>query len=452
MPDHKPEEMDSEKKEFIRETMLEPKKGKWYYIRLICLLSVAVVLFGVATGASFAFVLNHWGLDIRREDEESMSVSWEQDWMESTEEETSTQETSESEIEMESAETEDPADTTQPEEKSFEEQVAEVVQSMEADAALGEKVNDAVYGAYDIAKRSLVTVCVNEGASVVGSTIADSEDTFGIIVAMSDYEAVVLTDLSALSSTQDIAVSVAGHEVEAVLKEQDALTGIVSLTVNLRKLPDAVRQGLCAITLGNSYETKTGDRVLLAGSPLGVPDSVLASNITYIEKEACVTDGLYRILYTDAPAVQGGCGVLLNLKGEMIGWITSLYRSSRLSQFTSALGISELKYVMEDLILGEGTGLLGVTVHNITEEIAEEFNLPSGLYVTAVDNQTPAYLVGIQNGDIITAVNETELRTVRSLQNLLSNMLPEEQIRVTVMRLGRDSYKEVTFEVELGSR
>ncbi len=452
MPDYKPEEMDSEKKEFIRERMLEPKKGKWYYIRLICLLSIGVVLFGVAAGASFAFVLRHWGLDIPGTTEESMSVSWEQDWMERTEEQSQSQETSESELEMESSALEEPVETTQSEEKSFEEQVAEVVQSMEGDGALGEKVNDGVYGAYHIAKHSLVMVSDNTKPQAVGSTIADSVDTFGVIVAMSDYEAVVLTDLSALSSTEEIAVSVGGHEIEAVLKEQDELTGLVSLTVNLRKLPEAVRQGLCAITLGNSYEVKLGDRVVLAGSPLGVPDSVLSSNITYIDKEVCVTDGLYRILYTDAPAVKGGAGVLLNLKGEMIGWITSTYRSSRLAQFASALGVSELKYIMEDLILGEGTGLLGVTVHNITEEIAEEFNLPSGLYVTEVDNQTPAYLVGIQKGDIITAVNETELRTVRSLQNLLSNMLPKEHVKVTVMRLSRESYKEVTFEVELGSR
>ncbi len=451
MPDNKPEDMDSEKKEFIREKVLEPKKGKWYYIRFAVLLFVCVVLFGVATGGSFAFVLANMGLDIRSDEKESMSVSWEQDWMETTESEQERSQESASE-EGDSTSTEETSKSPEITETSFEEQVAEVIQSMEADPWLGEKVNSAVYGAYETVRDSLVTVCANTPTGEIGSSMEPEKGTFGVIVAMSDYEAVVLTDLSALKTTENMVVSIGEYEVEAILKGQDSLTKMVSLTVNLRRLPDTVRKELRAITLGSSYDVKAGQQVLLAGSPLGVTGSVLSANVTYIEKEACAADGLYRVLYTDAAAVKGSSGILLNVRGEMIGWITSLCRSSQLAQFTSALGVSELKYVMEDLILGEDTGLLGVTVHNITEKIAAEFSLPSGLYVTAVDNQTPAYLAGIQNGDIITAINDTELRSVRSLQNLLSEMQPEEKVTVTVMRLGRDSYKEVKFEIELGRR
>ena len=450
MPDNKPGDKDSEKKEFIREKMLEPKKGKWYYIRLVCMFAVCLIVFAVVTGFSFALVLKHLGLDIRNEEYESMSVSWEQDWIETTEdEEESFQESAASETEMESVSTEGTSEST---EKNFEEQVAEIVQSMEPDEGFAEKMNDSVYAAYEIAKHSLVTVCMDTPATEVGGTMQPKKTTFGVIVAMSDYEAVVLADLSALKSTESVTVSIGDYEVDAVFKEQDAPAGLVSLTINLSRLPDTVRQDLCAISMGNSYEIQLGDCVLLAGSPLGVPDSILQGNVTYIDKEAYVSDGIYRVLYTDVPAVNGGSGVLLNLKGEMIGWITTWCRSSQLSQFTSAVGISELKHVLEDLILGEGTSVLGVTVHNITEEIAAEFSLPAGLYVTGVENQTPAYLAGVQNGDIITAINDTELRTVRSLQSLLNDMQPGEKITVTVMRLSRESYKEVRFEIELGSR
>lgn len=450
MSDHKPGNMDSEKKEFIREKMLEPKKGKRHYLGIVCLIAVCVILFGVATGASLAFVLGHMGVRIQDNGEESMSVSWEQDWMETTEsEEESPHESQTAELGMESTNIGESQEST---EKSFEEQVEEIVQSMEPDGTLAEKVNDSVYNGYEIAKHSLVTVYVNGQATEVGSTMKPQETAFGVIVAMSDYEAVVLTDITSLKSTENITVAVGEHEVDAAFKEQDSLTGLVSLAISLRKLPDTVRRDLCAISLGNSYDVKLGDRVLLAGSPLGVADSILQTNITYIDKEAYVTDGIHRVLYTDAAAVSGGTGVMLDMEGQMIGWITTWCRSSQLAQFTSAIGISELKYVMEDLILGEGTGVLGVTVHNVTEQIATEFSLPAGLYVTAVDNQAPAYQAGIQNGDIITAINGTELRTVRGLQSLLSDMLPGEQITVTVMRLSRDSYKEVKFQIELGSR
>lgn len=451
MPDNKPGDMNSEKKEFIREKMLEPKKGKWYYIRLVCLLAGSLLLFGAATGISFALVLRHMGVDIYSTEEESMSVTLGKDWIKEEGEETGElpQETSSEETPTEEEDTQSLPETA---EKSFGDQMAEVLESMGGDSSIAEYVNASVYSVYESVRNALVTVRVKKTSTEVSSTMQPEETTFGVIVAMSDYEAVVLADYAALKSTENISVSIGEYEMEAVFKEQDDLTGLVSLTVNLRQLPDTVRQNLHAIALGNSYNVKLGDRVLLAGSPLGITNSLLSANITYIDKEVGITDGSCRVLYTDAAAVSGGSGILLNLNGEMVGWITSWSRSGSLSQFTSAVGISELKYVIEDLILGENTALFGVRVHHVTEAMAEEFNLPEGLYVTGVDNQTPAYLAGIQNGDIITAINGTELRTVRGLQNLIYDLTPEEKVTVKVMRLGRDSYKEVEFTIELGNR
>ena len=53
---------------------------------------------------------------------------------------------------------------------------------------------------------------------------------------------------------------------------------------------------------------------------------------------------------------------------------------------------------------------------------------------------------------MITAIEDVEMRSVRSLQNFLEDAEPGAEVTVKVMRLGRDAYKEVSFVVELGSR
>ena len=87
----------------------------------------------------------------------------------------------------------------------------------------------------------------------------------------------------------------------------------------------------------------------------------------------------------------------------------------------------------------------------MTREVSESTGIPQGVYVTAVDTDSPAFSAGIQNGDVITFFGESEVATLEMLHIRLLGLEPGEVIPVKVMRRGAEGYVEFEFSVTLGS-
>lgn len=439
------DDLKAEEKSFIREKMVEPERSKSFYRKAALAVLGAVIVLGIAIGASFAFVLHHLQ-DGAAETRPGIDIAIERDTVpETTDSETEA-------VETVPVETVSPGAVEEADREEIQHIFTSMMQEMGQNSILSELVNRSCYTAYETVSHSLVAVRNSTEDTAGLETEPEAAETFGVIVAMSDYEAVVLCPSAALDLEAPFQVQIQEYAIEAAFKQVDAQTGIAALTVNLRQLPDRVRMTLSAIELGNSYNVKLGEPVLLAGSPLGACNSVMAANVTYLKKEMPVSDAVVRLIYTDVPYRESCSGILLDAKGALIGWLTSRYSDGALQEWTAAVGISELKAVMEDLILGQDTAALGVVAKSISAPLAERLSLPEGLYVTDVDSQSPAYEAGIQNGDVITAINGTEVHSVRSLQNFLEDAQPDTEVTVQVMRLGRDAYKEIDFTVKLGGR
>ena len=88
---------------------------------------------------------------------------------------------------------------------------------------------------------------------------------------------------------------------------------------------------------------------------------------------------------------------------------------------------------------------------DVTREVSESTGIPQGVYVTAVDTDSPAFSAGIQNGDVITFFGESEVATLEMLHIRLLGLEPGEVIPVKVMRRGAEGYVEFEFSVTLGS-
>ena len=119
---------------------------------------------------------------------------------------------------------------------------------------------------------------------------------------------------------------------------------------------------------------------------------------------------------------------------------------------TSAIGISDLKSSIERLSNGSALAYLGIVGQDVTAQISEEHQIPRGVYISEVTAESPAYNSGLQSGDIIYAVDDTEITTVAELQTLLEGKVPGENVTVRARRVGRDGYAEIEFPVILGTR
>jgi serine protease Do len=122
---------------------------------------------------------------------------------------------------------------------------------------------------------------------------------------------------------------------------------------------------------------------------------------------------------------------------------------SDLSNNSCAIGITELKALMEDLSNTKERAYLGVHGVTVPQEFQAFQNVPAGAYITMTELSSPAMRAGIQSGDIITAIGDTEITSYEQLINKLAQLSPDDVISITVMRQAPTDYIEIVMDATL---
>ena len=96
----------------------------------------------------------------------------------------------------------------------------------------------------------------------------------------------------------------------------------------------------------------------------------------------------------------------------------------------------------------DGHGRLGVSVQELTPQLAAYFGVKEGVLVTAVGDETPGARGGLKAGDVITKVNGAPIRARADLVRELRDVGDDSQATIAVVR----DKKEMTVNVKLESR
>ena len=223
------------------------------------------------------------------------------------------------------------------------------------------------------------------------------------------------------------------------------------VSVDAAKMDSEQFKKVEAIELGNSYGVKQGDIVIAVGAPAGIVHSSDYGNISYVVRNVQTVDGNSRIFYTDANGDAGAGTFLLNISGELVGWVTDKYDEDGVCKMTTVVAISDYKGILERLSNGIPAPYFGIKGQEVSQAM-EESGMPHGIYVTATVTDGPAYNAGIQAGDIITWMNGEQVGNMKDFQNLVEKLHSGDKIKVAVLRSGKDEYKEIEFSVTIGAR
>jgi serine protease Do len=304
------------------------------------------------------------------------------------------------------------------------------------------------------AAKCLVTVTgVTSDVDWFNDTLENKGQASGIIVANNGQELIMLTNYGIISDAEKITVTfVDGSTVEASAGKYDVNTQLAIVSVPLDRIAEATMNSITVAKLGNSYASRKGDVVISIGSPLGYSDSVTYGMLTSTSKTVTTIDANYRILTTDAVGSVSASGALLNLDGEVIGYIAPTYSPDRSLGVIIALAISDLKADIEKLSCNEDVVYFGIKGSDVTTEIAKQKSIPTGVYVVETVLDSPAMNAGIQNGDIITMLGDKEIKTAKDLQSELAKYQANQVVPVVVKRQGIDEYKDINFVVTLGAK
>ena len=303
-----------------------------------------------------------------------------------------------------------------------------------------------------VINKGLVTISsVTQDTDWFHNPVSSANQSSGAVIVTTDAEVLILTDYGTIQDAEALTVTFAsGKTVEARVKKADSITGIAIVSVSRGAVPDDVFDNIVPLVLGNSYQVTGGMPVVAAGCPSGHPGSVTAGMISLVQRNAQGADTAFQLLYSDIRMAETGGGFLFNMTGEIVGILTGYGEET--PDFPIAIGISGLKGIIEKLSSGIDAAYLGIQGQNATAEIAEEYGMPAGIYVTRVVVDSPAYLAGLRVGDVIVSGAGSDLMTMQSLQRLLENYSTGDVISLTAYRGGQDEYVEMEFDVTLGTR
>lgn len=225
--------------------------------------------------------------------------------------------------------------------------------------------------------------------------------------------------------------------------------------IELDKVPD----GLKAASFGDSSKVAVGQIVLAMGSPLGLSSSVTQGIVSATGRTVSEgsTDGgtgatIANMVQTSAAINPGNSGgALVDLDGQVIGIPTLAATDPNLGDSAApgigfAIPSSMVKTVADQIIkdgkvTDSGRAALGITGRTVVDDSYQA----AGVAVVEVKSDGAADKAGIQAGDIITQLGDTQITTITSLSEALAADEPGDRTSVTFTRDGSAKTVDVTL-------
>jgi len=252
----------------------------------------------------------------------------------------------------------------------------------------------------------------------------------GVIVSPDGY---IITNSHVVEKADEIKVtSYEKRSYKGRIIGMDKKTDIAVLKIEADNLP--------VIRLGDSDRLQVGEFVLAFGNPYGLSHTVTMGIVSALGRADVGIADYEDFIQTDAAINPGNSGgPLVNTRGELVGINTAIFSNTGGYQGIGfAVPSNMVKTVMAQLIKKGKVvrGWIGVSIQNITPELAAEFKLnkPSGALVTDVFKDSPAARAGLRRGDIILEFNGKEIRDVESFRNKVAQSVVGSNIRLKIKR------------------
>ena len=308
---------------------------------------------------------------------------------------------------------------------------------------------------------SITNMSVQEVQNFFGGISQQESESAGsgIIISQNDSELLVVTNNHVVEGSDTLTVTFNdGNSVEAQIKGTDSARDLAVVAVPLDKISDDTMNAIKVATLGDSDSLKVGEPAIAIGNALGYGQSVTTGIVSATRRTIDGFDGEY--IQTDAAINPGNSGgALLNANGEVIGINSAKINSSAVEGMGFAIPISDASDVIQNLmnketrskVSDEERGYLGIKGYDVSEEGAQMYNMPTGVYVKEVMSGGGAEKAGLTKGSIITGFEGSSISGMSSLQEQLQYYKAGEEVTLTVQIPDKNGeYTEKDIKVTLG--
>jgi putative serine protease PepD len=253
-----------------------------------------------------------------------------------------------------------------------------------------------------------------------------------------DKQGHVITNQHVVDSAGDIKVKFwNGKSYSARLVGVDRSTDVAVVKVSA---PASV---LHPLSVGDSSEVEVGDGVIAIGSPFGLQGTVTSGIISALHRQMESPNGftINDSLQTDAPINHGNSGgPLIDANADVIGMNTQIQSDSGGNDGVGfAVPSDTVATIAKQLVSGQEVqhAYLGV-------QVADAAGTPGATLATVYDG-TPAARAGLQQGDVITKLDDTTIAASDDLSGVIDGKKPGDKLAVTYERDGKEHHTTVTL-------
>ena len=266
----------------------------------------------------------------------------------------------------------------------------------------------------------------------------------GVIISPDGY---IVTNNHVLEGSNEIEVALNDRrKFVAKVIGSDPLTDLALIKIETQNLP--------AIVFGNSDSLRIGEWVLAVGNPFELNSTVTAGivsakarNINILEDASSIES----FIQTDAVVNPGNSGgALVNTNGELVGINTAIItHSGQYEGYSFAIPSKLVQKIIRD-IKEFGVvqrGFLGITIEEVSDEIAKEAGLPSpdGVYIRRATADSAGEQAGLRAGDIIVSCDGTPVKSMPEFQELIGRFRPGNTVELEFLRSGNKQKASVTL-------
>ncbi len=432
------EENHNQETDFMKETIKQRPLNRRKLIRRTLVTAAMAMIFGLVACLTFLLLEPVISNKLYPEEEPSTVVLLE----ETTEEEILPEDMIADESQM------NPEPT--PQRILEDEQIAQVLSEMKLDIEDYSSLYSALSDVAREVQKSMVTVMgITSDVDWFNNVYENEGAVSGVIMADNGRELLILANYNAIKDAEMLKIRFRdGKEYEASLKKRDPNTNLAILSVSKAGIERETLEAVTTAKLGSSAGSNlAGSPVIAVGQPMGAADSLCYGFITSSGSIIDLPDSRYRWITTDIYGSVNATGVLVNLKGQIIGIIDTAHNSSDTENLIGAIGITDLKKIIECMSNDKDVPYLGIHGADVTAEINEELGVPYGAYIMEIDMDSPAMSAGIQSGDVIVGVGEIKISTYQELINCLIDSEREQTLSIKLLRQGPEDYTEMELEV-----
>ncbi len=252
----------------------------------------------------------------------------------------------------------------------------------------------------------------------------------GVIVSSNGY---ILTNNHVIDAAEKIVLTLQDKRTfDAKLIGADPKTDLALIKIDAVDLP--------ALVMNENYDLRVGELVVAVGIPFGLSHTVTMGIVSAVGRSHVGIVDYEDFIQTDAAINPGNSGgALVNSNGELVGINTAIFSTSGGSMGVGfAIPVKMAKAVMQSLIKHGKVirGWLGVSIQDITQELADYFELKkvTGVLISDVLPDSPAQKAGLRQEDIVIAINDIPVMDSTDLKNQIAAVAPGSTVNITVIR------------------